>query len=199
MTSMVLEKRRSLDLKVKIQPALRADMPAIAQLHDEVWHEVHRGLAPTQIDGSCEDERSRWSQDERSVQLVAKLGDKIVGFGIAGPARDPLLQANAEIQALCVHPSVRFRGIGTALSTALAQRLAVVFGAQQQAGVWISGLNVAAVAFARALGAVVEQKSVIRHAISNGGLLTSRLQLALVWDHIEELASHATALSHIIT
>lgn len=176
------------------RPAMQRDNPEIARLHDAVWHEGHRGLSPAQISGSPEDERSLWPQDGSGIRMVAERGGELVGFAIGGPARDPLLKADTEIQALCIRPGLRFRGIGAALIAALAQRLAMVLGARQ-AGVWISAVNVAAVAFARALGAVVERKTAVSHAIASGNLLTGSPRLALVWHDIDTLAFHAKRLS----
>ncbi|MFC0220612.1 GNAT superfamily N-acetyltransferase [Pseudochelatococcus lubricantis] len=174
--------------KVIVRSATVADGPAMARLHDNVWREMNCGLLPAQIAGTPESERGAWSQAPGGARLVAEYRGEVVGLCVGGLARDPLLHADAEIQGVYVRHGFRFRGIGARLVSALARRLS--FCGASCTGVWISAVNVAAVAFARALGAAVEGRAaIIRHALEEGALLAGRPRLALVWRDIDALAA----------
>lgn len=172
---------------VQFRLAQHADMAAINRLHDVMWHQAHRGFAPHQIVGSPETARSLWPNDAHGVKMIAEQDGEIIGFGVGGPAQDAQLHADTEIHALYVSPSLRFRGIGSALLMSLARQLTKMLGAER-AGLWISALHVGSVAFARALGAEVERRTAVQHAITSGSLLTGNPRLALVWHDINQLA-----------
>lgn len=175
---------------VSFRIAQDIDLPVIDKLHDTMWHQVHRGFAPHQIEGSPEYARSLWPKGPLGVRMIAEQGGEIIGFGVGGPAQTIEPHADTEIHALYIQPSLRFRGIGTALLMSLAQQLAIQSGAQRT-GLSISAIHVGAVAFARALGAVVKQRAAAQLAITNGNLLAGNPTLALVWNDINQLAYQA--------
>jgi GNAT superfamily N-acetyltransferase len=107
------------------------DAPAIARVHVDSWRTTYAGIVPADFLSrlSYEQREDFWRRtltDAAAAQvvLVAQSPDgDIVGFASGGPERsgDPLYRA--ELYAIYLLHEVQRRGIGRALTLAMARRL----------------------------------------------------------------------------
>lgn len=96
-----------------------------AYVHYQAWREAYTGL----IDQGYLDSRTldqcravAYANVERN--LIAKDGDRVVGFACYGPYRDGELPDAGEIDALYVLADWQHRGVGRGLMRAALERLA---------------------------------------------------------------------------
>ncbi len=102
-----------------VRRARLADARAIAEINVRTWKESYKGL----IDDSILEKRQvdekrilhaqQKIQDPSSIVLVYE-DEKVLGYVIAGPARDERYIKN-ELYAIYVQPDVQQKGIGTKL------------------------------------------------------------------------------------
>jgi GNAT superfamily N-acetyltransferase len=141
-----------------IRAATVEDSTAIGRLHVAAWRETYRGLIPDAVlDAISEQTRAaEWRAGlsrgaKGPIVFVAEAKDgSLIGFGAAGPARDPKLACDSEITALYMLQSGQRRGIGRALllqiTDALRRR------GRQTIGLWVLATNAPARRFYERLG-----------------------------------------------
>ncbi|APF38661.1 GNAT family N-acetyltransferase [Chelatococcus daeguensis] len=175
-------------MSIIIRRATPADIEAIGRLVIDVWRETYRGILSDYVLATQTvpvGERSiRFvgldSDGSGRAALVAERAGAIVGFAAAGPATDGSLGTAAEIAPPYVARRLQFRGIGGRLMGGLAH--ALMASGHASAGLWIPRDNVAAVAFARALGGTVAGT---RSTCAGETMLE---EIAVIWPDLNDLA-----------
>lgn len=172
-------------MTITIRQAREADAAAIAAVHVTALSETYRGIVPDAVLAGVDADRKarHWAAritERNHAVFVTEADGIIVGFGSAGAARDPLLAASGEVEAVYVLKRWQVRGIGSRLMGAMARALAA--GGHSSIGLWVARDNVAAVAFCRAIGATSGA------ARTRGDGLGTLVELALRWDEIDDLA-----------
>jgi ribosomal protein S18 acetylase RimI-like enzyme len=144
---------------VTVRTALPADSVAIAEVQVASWRVAYAGIVPRSYLDQMSEARNaaaweRGISQERRTIVVAEDGDVVVGFACGGvPARDSLTGADAELDAIYVHPSRQRAGTGRLLAAEVAAD-AAADGARSMA-VWVLTDNRPARAFYERLGAVI--------------------------------------------
>jgi len=183
-------------MSIIIRRATPADIEAIGRLVIDVWRETYRGILSDYVLAT-----QTVPVGERSIRyvgldgdgngraaLVAERAGEIVGFAAAGPASDGSLGTAAEIAPPYVARRLQFRGIGGRLMGGLAHTL--IASGHTSGGLWIPRDNVAAVAFARALGGAVAGT---RSTCAGETMLE---EIAVIWPDLADLAVwHAEPVS----
>lgn len=108
---------------IRLHRASEADAAAIAEVHVRSWQEAYRGLvAQHYLDSlSVADRTASWQRElatlpEERRPWVAIVGERVLGFVVAGPSRDDDVGPDtAEIYALYVDPQCWEMGVGRAL------------------------------------------------------------------------------------
>jgi ribosomal protein S18 acetylase RimI-like enzyme len=142
----------------RIRAATVEDSLAIGRLHVAAWRETYRGLIPDSVlDALSEESRTeQWRSGlsrgaKGPIVFVAEGADgSLIGFGAAGPARDPKLGCDSEVTALYVLRSGQRRGVGNALMRKLAEALRD--RGRQSTGLWVHVGNSPARRFYEKLG-----------------------------------------------
>jgi GNAT superfamily N-acetyltransferase len=105
-----------------VRPAVPADADGIAEVHIRTWQETYAHLLPAAyLDGLDVATRAhdwRRTLTDGSVgtpPFVALDGDRIVGFALAGPARDEDPPRDFQLYAINVVASAHGTGAGQAL------------------------------------------------------------------------------------
>jgi GNAT superfamily N-acetyltransferase len=105
---------------VTVRRATVTDAPDLGRLHVRAWQAAYRGQMPDDyLDGlSAEERAAGWRRAlgrdrDRDPVLVAERADRVVGFAVVGPARDPA--AAGELYAINVDPDHWGTGAGRAL------------------------------------------------------------------------------------
>jgi L-amino acid N-acyltransferase YncA len=132
---------------VEIRPATPEDARAIAEVHVASWRWAYRDILPAAVlDGlSVEARADMWASvlaeaRERSVVLVATDAGALVGFGSAGPSREPdAADATAELFTLYLLEAATGRGTGRALFAAVLE--AVRDLGYERAVLWVLEAN----------------------------------------------------------
>ena len=144
---------------VTVRAALPTDSAAIARVQVASWRVAYAGIVPrTYLDQLSEARNAAgWDRvisQSRRPTVVAEDGGTVVGFACGGvPARDTLTGADAELDAIYVHPSRQREGAGRLLAAEVAAG-AAADGARTMA-VWVLTDNRLARAFYERLGAVI--------------------------------------------
>lgn len=114
-----------------IRPARLEDAPDIARVFISAWQDSYPGILPFGLLQAItiKGQTSRWekaitARPPRAV-LTACLGGRIIGVVGLGPARDPALGFDGEIQALYVDPACYGMGAGRALLKAAFKTLSL--------------------------------------------------------------------------
>jgi GNAT superfamily N-acetyltransferase len=129
-----------------IRPASVADAAGIADVHVQAWREAYAHLLSADfLEGISVDERSaRWSsilgsdRPDRTIHVAAER-EQIVGFAVAGPARDA--DAPRELELYAIYLLAAQHGSG------LAQGLIDATLGEQPASLWVAEDNPRAVSF----------------------------------------------------
>lgn len=113
-------------------------------VHFQAWHETYAGLIDAGYLGrhtleQCVAIARQWPDNI----LVAKEGEKVVGFVGYGAYRDDTLPVHGEVFAIYVLAAYHGRGIGYALMNAALERLS----AYQRVAVWVLKGNENAIRF----------------------------------------------------
>ena len=110
---------------VTVRLAAVADAEALARCHLACWQETYAGLVDAQrladAVAAVGDRAERWRQiltDSPGTLLAVAAGEP-VGFGAAGPQRDPDLQVGLELYALYLRRSHQQAGVGHRLLQAV--------------------------------------------------------------------------------
>ena len=101
-----------------------SDIEGKAYVHYKSWHETYSGLIDhayleTITQEFCAGLARRWPEDT----LVAKEGDKVLGFVCYGPCRDEDLESAGEVMALYVLKEYHGRRLGYELMRAAMAKL----------------------------------------------------------------------------
>lgn len=137
-----------------VVPTVR-DAERLGRLHHRVRREMYRQVGANVPESTPEDSVASWlerlrhvdsaGRDDRGCTLRAAFGsERLVGFVVAGPGRDPGWEAVGELWALSVHPDWRGSGAADALVDA-ALPAGLVY-------LWVLQGNGRAIAFYRRLG-----------------------------------------------
>ena len=105
---------------VHMRRARESDARGIAEVHVRTWQEAYRDQLPATYLSALEvtDRERFWSNELRVLAVerrpwVAESGSAIVGFAVAGPARDDELPRDTgEVYAIYVMPGFWERGVG---------------------------------------------------------------------------------------
>jgi len=137
-------------LFVKIRHAIKTDLPEIAGLHIESWRNAYPGILPMEFLGDpVEREFTRYWHDIdiRTEDVVLIAEDKgLLGFIAV------LCRPTPYIDNLHIKPSLRSRGIGSALLKSAAKEL--LAREQKTAYLWVFETNQQAIRFYERLGGV---------------------------------------------
>lgn len=111
-------------MAITIVPMTEADMDGKGYVHHRSWQETYRGLIDdSYLDGmtleKCVKIAHRWSDNI----LVAKDGERIVGFAGYGAYRDDSLTDTGEIYAIYLLSEYHGQKIGYALMNAAVEKL----------------------------------------------------------------------------
>ncbi len=167
-----------------IRSANQLDIPFIGRAYASAWREAYRGLVPEPVLATLAqaDPARQWRDCRRSGDcdlLVADVNGEIAGFVASGPARDPLLGADAEIYGVYVLKRFQFRGIGSRLMGAAATTAEI--RGTPSVGLWVARDDVAALAFFRALGGAVGMARI------NSMPGRSYIEMAVMWEAVSDL------------
>ena len=115
-----------------IRPATPEDILAMATVNVETRREKYIGIFPAELLARASPERiaERWMKNlftepnpPGSFGLVAEVEGEVIGFVMAGPARDSTMGAIGEMYTLYVLPRYQRQGIGCGLLLEAARRL----------------------------------------------------------------------------
>jgi len=170
-----------------IRKAVEQDAAAIARIYIESWRSTYPGLLPDKLllDMSSQDHEARWWRAMiargrgRLFYAVAEDDTQgVVGFGSAGPSRDPRLKYSGEVYTLYLRDEFHGSGLGRRLFVSLGERCAMAHGSTLV--VWVLKGNPARY-FYEALGG----KYVARRPTRLGGADIE--ELAFAWEDVSEL------------
>ncbi|UFU01772.1 GNAT family N-acetyltransferase [Ruania suaedae] len=115
---------------VKVRRAVRADVRAISELRVAGWRAAYPGLVPQEMldrqDPVRETQRrgAAWESRTCDAELVAvDATGAVIGWAVAGPARDDEFAGAGELYALYAHPDHWSTGVGHVLMTAAEEVL----------------------------------------------------------------------------
>jgi GNAT superfamily N-acetyltransferase len=109
--------------RLQIRPMTHADCDRVSEIRVLGWQFAYRGLMPQPFldalspTADAERRRARFAQGDGSVvNLVASLGDEVVGWAAHGPYRDGEVRTeDAELYAIYLDPQHLGTGVGRAL------------------------------------------------------------------------------------
>lgn len=121
-----------------------AEMDGKAYVHWKSWHETYTGLVDADyMKGvtleKCTEAAHRWPEGV----IVAKAGERVIGFAGCGAYRDETLPGCGEVFALYVLEEYHGRGVGYALMNAALARLS----GYKRIAVWVLKGNDRAIRF----------------------------------------------------
>ncbi|MDJ1157670.1 GNAT family N-acetyltransferase [Chelatococcus sp. SYSU_G07232] len=147
-------------MTIVVRQANHNDAAAVARLYAAAWLETYRGVVSEHVLHAqaerVQAEGTPGLSDDAgpsTAAYVAEFRGEVIGFGTCGPVRGEALGTSGEIYAVYVTRRYQFRGIGSRLMGVMARHL--LRHGLGSVGLWVARDNVAAVAFARALGAVI--------------------------------------------
>lgn len=115
---------------IVIREATLEDAAAIAALHVTAWQRAYGALAPVEVQAVVDEgfRLARWREKlsrpiADQLVLVAEQGGALVGFGAAGAPSEAIFGGRGEIKFLYIDPTLKRRGIGRRLLSALALHL----------------------------------------------------------------------------
>ena len=164
----------------------------MARAHIASWRETYPGLLPDAMLArlSIADEAIRWQRmlDRPgawggAVTFVADQDGSVVGYGLCGEQRMPLLRDDGfagEISELYVLRSSQRRGVGSALMKAMAE--ALFERGHRALSLWVLEQNAPARRFYERLGGTAIAKT-------HGGLI----EVAYGWSDVRTLLSSGAA------
>ena len=180
---------------ITVRRAKSADAPSIGAVHVAAWRSAYPGILPAEylarlspIRQAAHYERAILSGAPVFVAIASgadapDVGQRLVGFTTAGPARGAAL-AEGEVETLYVLDDFRDRGIGRRLLRAAAADLA--HAGCRSAFLWVLRDNPSRWFYQR-LGGRAVMESQVRVA---GQMVP---QTAFTWDPIEKLLSTSPA------
>lgn len=120
------------------------EMKGKSYVHYKAWHEAYSGIIDeAYLDGvtleKCEEITENWPDNV----LVAKDGDRVVGFSGYGPYRDDAMPGCGEVYSLYILADYYDKGLGFALMNASIERLS----AYKTIALWVLKDNERAIRF----------------------------------------------------
>lgn len=144
-------------MRVTVRPPRAGDEAQLGPLHNHVWLVAYAGLMPAEYLQNRDDAQAteRWARLIAGIDpagrnatgwsvLVGEVEDRLVGFLIVGPGRDPGMSDGLELMSLHVHPDLHGAGV--------AQQLTAVGLPEGASYLWVLDGNRRAQAFYRKLG-----------------------------------------------
>lgn len=163
-------------------------------MHVDTWRSTYRGHFPdTLLDGL---DLERWTaQRERrlreaaadEVNIVAERGGEVVGFAMAGPARetDPGM---GEVYAIYVRDGAQRSGVGAALLAEAARRLDAL--GQRGMLIWVLRENAKGRSFYERMGGRAEREKAETLGVPSGPR-HEIIEIGYVWDDTGPLRSRS--------
>ena len=112
----------TLDAPVRLRPARRGDVDALASVRIASWQHAYRTILPaaelrgmTMAASIAKFERALYRPRFDEHLLVATHDDRPIGYAMGGIQPDRRLAFRGEIYELYLHPNHQHRGIGRAL------------------------------------------------------------------------------------
>ena len=168
---------------IRFRRATPADADALGQVHVAAWREAYTGTIPDEVLTSLDPrQRAAMWRDALAKGVVVHLAERghaIVGFGAAGPQRDPTLPHAGEIDAVYVLQSAQHKGVGRALMAAMARDL--LAQGRCSAALWVLETNTPARRFYQRLGG----REIVRRQQQREGF--SAVGIAYGWDDLNAL------------
>ena len=151
-------------MRLALLEATPADAPDIGEVHALAWRETYQGLLPTALveRHTVKTRAAVWNRRLPGAAMsglhvvLAKSGERVVGFGSGGPQRSGDLLAkdyDAEIEAVYVRADAQGVGVGRSLMQWLAGRL--IADGFHGVSLWVLDNNMRARRFYEALGGQV--------------------------------------------
>lgn len=126
-----------------------AEIEGKGRVHWESWHETYEGLVDAgYMEGVTLEKCVQTAHQWRENILVAKDGDRVIGFAAYGACRGGALPGHGEVFALYVLREYQGRGVGYGLMNAAAERLS----AYPKVAVWVLEGNERAIRFYQRYG-----------------------------------------------
>jgi GNAT superfamily N-acetyltransferase len=143
-----------------IRAAMRADAPAIGEMHAQAWAETYPGLVPDGLLAEMTDasrRRAAWAANLAAPRLpggvlLLEQGGAVLGFVAVCATRDTALGAAGEVAGLYLLRRAQGQRLGAALLRAGAKVLRDA--GFTDAGAWALDANTRATGFYAAQGAV---------------------------------------------
>ena len=138
-----------------IRPATRADLEAIAALHIESCRDAYSHVFPAEFleERLPESLELHWKEVEIGSEDIVLIAEEEVPIGFIAVWCRPA----AFIDNLHVRPSSRSKRVGTALMSAMAQRL--ISRGKKTAYLWVFESNIRAIRFYEKLGGITERRT----------------------------------------
>ena len=118
---------------MKIRSARKGDVDAVASVHVKSWQSTYKDIIATDYlaNLSIDCHAKQWRellrrQNTKNCIFVAENKDEqIIGFASGGPQRDPQMNYDGELYAIYLLQIAQRRGLGTRLTYAVANYLAI--------------------------------------------------------------------------
>lgn len=176
-------------MEVNIIPMITsADMDGKAYVHWKSWHEIYTGLVdPAYMEKltlkKCVDIAHCWPDNT----LVAKVGDKVIGFVCYGEHRDDALTDCGEVFAIYVLADYYGQKVGYALMNAAFEKLVDY----KKVAIWVLKRNNRAIRFYERYGFRFDGTE------KEMKLGTSNTELRMVYEKPNAQALYELAMKHI--
>jgi GNAT superfamily N-acetyltransferase len=117
---------------VFVRRAVPDDLTGMARVHVETWKTTYRGIVPDErldrltVESDIAGGFGRWLREPPAgvaIFVALTRADKIVGFALACPPREPEPDFSGELGAIYVRKAHQGRGVGTALVRDAARHL----------------------------------------------------------------------------
>lgn len=131
-------------MTANVRDARIDDAAGIARVRIETWRAAYRGLVPQDmldrmdVDRETARRMDHWDElhaDARCHDLVAVADGEVVGWALAGPARDADAPATGELYAIYALADRWSRGVGHALLVEAERRL--IADGHERAYLWV--------------------------------------------------------------
>ncbi len=141
-----------------IRPAIVEDAQGIGWVSVTAWRETYAGIMPADYLAALSIEqrvavfRDRIANlpDRQAIFVAYSQDERVVGFGVSGPARETELGTDGEIFAINIVEAEKRRGLGIRLMAAMANALSQHGFAR--VGLWVIDENAPARRFYERLG-----------------------------------------------
>ena len=113
-------------MNIKIRPMItEKDIEGKGRVQYLAWQEAYAGLLEEEYLAQMSVEECIFAaRQHRENPLIAKDGNRVVGFAVAGACEDSEFEDTGEVYAVYVTPEYYGKGVGFALMNAAFERLA---------------------------------------------------------------------------